>query len=116
MTWGTVELEPEVERWLGGLSDEEWAQALFHLDLLECRGVGPGFPYTSQLDGELRELRSYCGGRRVRVTYSIAAGRRIIMPTVFHKTRARESAEVRRALRAMHDCVNAGHTVDEESP
>ncbi|WDZ90491.1 type II toxin-antitoxin system RelE/ParE family toxin [Nocardiopsis sp. HUAS JQ3] len=114
MSWGSIELEPEVELWLEALPDEEWAQAMFHLDLLESRGVGLGFPYTSQLDGKLRELRFYCGGQRVRVTYYIAGERRIIMLTVFRKTRARESAEVRRAARAMNECVRAGHTVDGE--
>ena len=75
-----------VEQWLEGLSDEEWAQILFHLDLLEERGVGLGFPYGSQLDGKLHELRFYCGGHRVRITYFMAGERRIIMLTVFRKT------------------------------
>ncbi|GHC95978.1 hypothetical protein GCM10007079_48030 [Nocardiopsis terrae] len=114
MAWGKIELETEVSEWLAGLTEEEWAQALFHLDLLESRGVNLGFPYTSQLDGKLRELRFYCGGRQVRITYFITGVRRIIMLTVFHKTRRRESAEVRRAKRAMDTCVEAGHTTDEE--
>jgi hypothetical protein len=114
MGWGTVELEPEVERWLEDLSDEEWAQALFHLNLLEDQGVGLGFPYTSQLDGKLRELRFYCGGRRVRLTYFMTGGRRIIMLTVFYKTRQSEQNEVGRAKRAMQECIAAGHTADEE--
>jgi hypothetical protein len=62
MSWGTVELEPEVENWLLGLDDQRYGQALFHLDLLEERGVTLGSPYTSQLDGKLRESRFYCGG------------------------------------------------------
>lgn len=73
-----------------------------------------GFPYTSQLDGRLREPRFYCGGRQVRISYFITGARRIIMLTVFHKTSRRESAEVRRAERAMETCVKAGHTADEE--
>ena len=32
MTWGEVELEPEVRDWLEGLDDQRWAQAMFHLD------------------------------------------------------------------------------------
>ncbi|WP_245833507.1 type II toxin-antitoxin system RelE/ParE family toxin [Nocardiopsis flavescens] len=103
-----------MEKWLGGLPDEEWGQALFHLDLLEERGVALGFPYTSQLDGRLRELRFYCGGRRVRLTYFMTGERRIIMLTVFHKTSARETAEVRRAKRAMDACAAAGHTAENE--
>ena len=82
-----------------------------HLDLLEERGVHLGEPYTRQLDGKLRELRFYCGGERVRVT---APGRRIVMLTVFPKTRMREFAEVDRARRALKQCQAEEHTVDEE--
>lgn len=113
MTWGTVELEAEVEQWLNQLSDQEWAQALFHLNLLEERGIALGYPYTSQLDGKLRELRFYCGQRRVRLTYFITGERRIILLTVFAKTQQREQAEVDRAGRAMEFCVRQGHTAEE---
>lgn len=114
MTWGTVELEPEVADWLGALDDQRWAQAMMHLDLLEERGVLLGEPYTRQLDGKLRELRFYCGGATIRVTYWIAAERRIIMLTVFHKTRMRETDEVERARRALVRCRTEQHTADDE--
>jgi len=58
MTWGQVELEPEVADWLTSLDDHRWAQALFHLDLLEERGVLLGEPYTRQLAGKLRAARA----------------------------------------------------------
>ena len=50
MTWGAVELEPEVASWLSALDDKRWAQALMHFDLLEQRGVLLDEPYTRQLD------------------------------------------------------------------
>jgi hypothetical protein len=114
MTWGQVELEPEVEDWLESLDDQRWAQALFHLDLLEKRGALLGEPYTRQLSGKLRELRFYCGGERIRITYWIAPGRRIIALTVFAKTRMRESVEISRAARAMARCQREGHTPHED--
>jgi hypothetical protein len=114
IAWGEVELEPEVATWLESLDDPRWAQALFHLDLLEERGALLGEPYTRQLSGKLRELRFYCGGERVRITYWIAPGRRIIALTVFAKTRMREGAEIARAARAMALCQRAGHTPDED--
>lgn len=114
ITWGQVELELEVTDWLDGLDDQRWAQALFHLDLLEGRGALLGEPYTRQLAGKLRELRFYCGGERIRITYWIAPGRRIIALTVFAKTRMRESAEVSRAIRAMARCQQEGHTAEED--
>ena len=114
ITWGQVELELEVTDWLDGLDDQRWAQALFHLDLLEARGALLGEPYTRQLAGKLRELRFYCGGERIRITYWIAPGRRIIALTVFAKTRMRESAEVSRAIRALARCQQEGHTAEED--
>lgn len=114
MPWGEVELEPEVRDWLEGLDDQRWAQAMFHLDLLEERGALLGEPYTRQLSGKLRELRFYCGGQRVRVSYWIAPGRRIIMLTVFTKTRMRETGEVERAAAAMARCQAEAHTAEGE--
>ena len=114
MPWGHVELEPEVADWLASLDDQRWAQAFFHLDLLEERGALLGEPYAGQLSGKLRELRFFCGGERVRITYWIAPGRRIIALTVFAKTRMRGAAEIARAARAMARCQQDGHTPDED--
>jgi hypothetical protein len=114
MVWGEVELEPEVRDWLEGLDDQRWAQAMFHLDLLEERGALLGEPYTRQLDGKLRELRFYCGGQRVRISYWVAPGRRIIALTVFTKTKMRETGEIERAREAMARCQAEGHTADED--
>jgi hypothetical protein len=97
---GQVELEPEVADWLEKLDYQRWAQALFHLDLLEERGALLGEPYSRQLSGKLRELRFYCAGERIRIRYWIAPGRRIIALAVFAKTRMHESAEISRAARA----------------
>src|SRR6266540_7266983 len=57
MTWGTVELEPEVREWLEQLPTVQFATAAFHIDLLAEEGVLLREPYTRQLDGKLRELR-----------------------------------------------------------
>ncbi len=79
MIWGTFELEPEVTRWLEGLSDEDFGPAAFYVDLLEREGVHLGEPYTRQLRDKLRELRFYLGRERMRVGYFAASGRRIIL-------------------------------------
>lgn len=57
MTWGTVELEPEVRAWLEELTTSRFATAAFYIDLLAEEGPLVGEPYTRQLDGKLRELR-----------------------------------------------------------
>ena len=113
MAWGSVELEPEVRDWLEALPTSEFASAAFYVDLLAQRGPLLSEPYTRQLDGKLRELRFHLDGRPFRVTYWIASGRRIILLTVFAKTRMRESAEVDRARRTLARCIAQEHTVED---
>ncbi|WP_414639644.1 type II toxin-antitoxin system RelE/ParE family toxin, partial [Actinocrinis sp.] len=79
---GTLELEPEVEEWYGKLDDTRRAQAYMHFELLEEMGISLGMPYARQLNGQLWELRFYCGGVQQRVSYWIAPGRRIVLLTV----------------------------------
>jgi hypothetical protein len=59
----------------------------------------------------------------VRITYWLAPDRRIVLLTVFHKTRQREAAEVERAQQAQKFCETkhgpAEHSYDrteEEGP
>ncbi|MFF0493249.1 type II toxin-antitoxin system RelE/ParE family toxin [Nocardia sp. NPDC003482] len=114
MGWGTVELESEIRTWLERLPADEFARAAFYIDLLAEEGPLLGEPYTRQLDGKLRELRFHLDSRQVRVTYWIAPGRRIILLTVFVKTRMRERAQIERARRAMERCVRARHSAEED--
>ncbi|GAA2561808.1 type II toxin-antitoxin system RelE/ParE family toxin [Pseudonocardia hydrocarbonoxydans] len=114
MSWGTVELEPEVRDWLEQLPTQQFATAAFYIDLVADRGPLLGEPYTRQLDGKLRELRFHLDGRPTRVTYWIASGRRIVLLTVFAKTRMRETGEVERARRAMARCMAQEHTVEDD--
>jgi phage-related protein len=71
-------------------------------------------PHTRQLDGQLRELRFHIGRSATRITYWIAPGRRIILLTVFTKTRMREDRQVDRARRALARCIAAQHDTNEE--
>lgn len=100
-SWGRIELEPEVAMWLGALTEADRHHAAFYIDLLEKEGPGLRFPHTSQLQGKLRELRFYLARERWRITYFIAAERRIVLLTVFRKRRRQERAEIARATRAM---------------
>jgi hypothetical protein len=114
MSWGTVELEPEVRDWLEQLPSARFAHAGFYVDLLADQGPLLGEPYTRQLDGKLRELRFYLQRDAVRITYWIAPGRRIVLLTVFRKTRMRQDREVQRARRALARCQGEAHTADDE--
>ena len=78
------------------------------------RGPLLGEPYTRQLDGKLRELRFHLEGRATRVTYRIASGRRIVLLTVFIKTRMREPTEIARARRALALCMAEEHELEDD--
>ena len=114
MAWGSVELEPEVRDWLEQLPTTAFARAAFYIDLLADKGPLLDEPYARQLDGPLRELRFHLDRDAMRVTYWIASGRRIILLTVFRKTRMREDQQVDRARRALARCQQEAHTLDEE--
>ncbi|MEQ4210271.1 type II toxin-antitoxin system RelE/ParE family toxin [Actinopolymorpha sp. B9G3] len=114
MAWGTVELEPEVREWLEQLPGGQFGRAAFYVDLLAAQGAQLKEPYTRQLDGKLRELRFYLDRNAVRITYWIAPGRRIILLTVFRKTRMRENREIDRARRALARCVAEAHMAEDE--
>ena len=73
--------------------------------------VGPSLRRSADW---LRELRFYLAGQPTRVTYWIATGRRIILLTVFVKTRRQEIREVARAAEAMKRCLAEEHSADEE--
>jgi len=103
-----------VDNWFDTLDQGDKETAAFYVDLLAERGVLLGEPYTRQLRGKLRELRFHLARQAVRISYWIAADRRIILLTVFRKQRMRESAEVRRAWRTMQRCIAEAQTAGEE--
>ena len=69
ISWGLVELEPEVRDWLEGLPTASFFTVAFYIDLLAEQGPLLGEPYTRQLDGKLRELRLHLSRQAVRISY-----------------------------------------------
>ncbi len=82
--------------------------------MLAERGPLLDEPYTRQLVGKLRERRFHLDRKSIRVTYWVASGRRIVLLTVFTKTRMRERREVARALHALRRRLGERHTADDE--
>jgi phage-related protein len=72
-----------------------------------------GEPYTRHLGGKVRELRFHLLREQTRVTYWLAPGRRVILLTVFRKTRSAETAEVARAMRAQKICEGTHRAAHE---
>jgi hypothetical protein len=103
-----------------GLSDRDFGRVDFLVGLLAGQAETLAEPYTRHLGGKVRELRFHLLAQQTRVTYWLAPGRRVILLTVFRKTRSAETAEVGRALQAQKIC-EAEHgpahiTFDRETP
>ena len=79
------------------------ADVEYHADrLAEAPGTF-GEPYSRHLGGPVRGLRLHLGRSAWRVTYWLAPGRRIVLLTVFRKTRGREAREIERTFAATGD-------------
>jgi plasmid stabilization system protein ParE len=81
-------------RWSDSLDQDDNEAAAFYADLLAERGVLLDEPYTRQLRGKLRELRFHLAQQAVRISYWIAADRRITLLTVFRKQRMRDDGRL----------------------
>jgi hypothetical protein len=79
---------------------------------------GRATSYSRHLRGATRELRFHLRRSSWRVSYWLAPQRRIVLLTVFRKTRGREAAEVERAVSAQRVCEEqhqaATHVYDRE--
>ncbi len=113
MIW-EIELEPEVDEWVQDLSAAEFGSVLVHLERLGDRGSQLRMPVSRSLGNGLFELRLDLSRLSWRISYYFAGGRRIVLLTVFHKQRQNERREVERARRAMHACIAALHTAEED--
>lgn len=99
-----MELEPEVSSWLDTLSDQHFDRVDFIVGRLAESPTTLGEPYSRHLVGKTRELRFHLGPNAQRITYWLAPRRRIVLLTVFRKTKQSESAEVARADAAQREC------------
>lgn len=61
--------ERPVQIWLDGLPEEVRGKVLARIDLLAEHGPTLDHPYTSQIEGKLREVRLRFGKSRYRVLY-----------------------------------------------
>ena len=101
-----VEIEPEVRLWLTNLSANDYERAQHAANRLAHYATTLDEPHSRYLGSGVRELRFEMGRNReaVRISYWLAPERRIVLLTVFRKTRQRENAEVARAKRTKASC------------
>jgi phage-related protein len=111
-----IELEPEVRDWLDALPVRHYLRVMQVADELADSPETFGEPRSRHLGGPVRELRMHLEPDDWRVAYWLASGRRVVLLTVFRKTRMRESAQVARALAAQAECARThspGHDLYE---
>ncbi|PXX68685.1 phage derived Gp49-like protein DUF891 [Nocardia tenerifensis] len=99
-----IELEPEVRAWLDTLTKAEYRAVELKADRLADNPTTLGEPWTRHLGGPVRELRFHLRGKAIRISYWLAPDRRLVLLTVFAKTRMRERSEVARAMHAQKVC------------
>lgn len=105
-----IEIEPEVRDWLELLPFRLYRRVEDKTDRLLDEPTTLGEPYSRHLGGKLRELRFDLDGEAVRIPYWLAPGQRIVLLTVFRKTKMREAAEVDRAQQVQKICeAEHGH-------
>jgi hypothetical protein len=109
-----IEVEPEVRSWLEGLTDRDFGRVDFMVGLLAENAETLSEPYSRHLGGKVRELRFHLLGQQTRVTYWLAPGQRVVLLTVFRKTRSAETVEVHRAVSAQQVC-EANHDIAHDS-
>lgn len=109
-----VEIEPEVRHWLANLSPQHYRQVEEKVELLAGRPTTLGEPHSRHVGEGVRELRLSLSGNAVRISYWIAPRQRIVLLTVFRKTRMREDSELKRARQAKQLC-EAEHPAAHET-
>ena len=77
-----------VQIWLDGLTAEVRGKVIARIDLLKKGGPTLDFPYTSQIEGKLREARLRMGKTRYRVLYFFDENRTAILLHGFTKNTA----------------------------
>ena len=109
-----IELEPEVREWLDLLPDRHYGHVMRVADRLADAAETLGEPLSRHLRGPVRELRFDLDKESYRVSYWLAPNRRVVLLTVFRKTKMRESKEVERAVAAQAECA-ANHDIAHET-
>ncbi len=100
----TVELEPEVEKWMLALPMSQFSLVLPLVERLAEIGNHMSFPHLKSLGAGLFELRFNNANQTWRITYYFTNDRRIVLLTVFAKQRLNERHQIQRARHALTRC------------
>jgi hypothetical protein len=105
MTRGRIDLHPEVVGWLQELPDDDFGHALSTSTYWLIRAPSWGSPIRDKFAASFGNCAFTSVERTAGSATFIAPGRRIVLLTVFRKTKPRETAQIDRAEAAMKRCV-----------
>ena len=103
-------------RWLDSVPEEVRGKVLARINLLKTGGPTLDFPYTSQIEGKLREARLRVGKTRYRVLYFFDEARTAVLLHGFTKaTAAVEEADkkIGRSRMARHEAKLAAKSTSK---
>lgn len=89
----TADGDSPVRDFLDNLPKAHRAKLFALITLLRDRGPALGFPYTSQVEGRIRELRTHYGRRLYRILYAMNSERRVVLLEAFEKDTAKVPPE-----------------------
>jgi phage-related protein len=93
-----------VEEFLDGLPKKQRAKLLGLIGKLKEHGPGLPFPYSSQVEGKLRELRTRLGKTRLRILYFGDANQEFkLLHGVVKDTEKLEKSDIEEAKNRMAD-------------
>lgn len=93
-----------VEEYLDGLTEEQRAKCIGLIAKLKEYGPTLPFPYSSQVEGKLRELRTRHGKTRLRILYFADANREFqLLHGVVKDTEKLERADIQKGQARMAD-------------
>ena len=93
-----------VEEFLDSLNKTQKGKAIRLIEILESLGHNMPFPYSSQIQGKLRELRTQLGKEKIRLLYYAASDRAYVILHGFNKRTAKTPEDaIRIALNRMED-------------
>lgn len=93
-----------VEEFLDGLTEKQRNKLVALIEKLREYGVGLPFPYSSQVRGRVRELRTRLGKARLRILYFADSNRTfILLHGVVKNTEKLEEAQIEIAEERLAD-------------
>ena len=93
-----------VQEFLDGLTEEQRAKCFGLIKMLKEHGPTLPFPYSSQVQGKLRELRTRHGKTRLRILYFADANREFqLLHAVVKETEKLEASDIQKGQTRMAD-------------